>query len=98
MTARVITEETFNPDDYTEELQAAPENFDVGTKLWFENPSIRVWEVRLKPGERVVAEGIQKVKPGSMVSPKPYTPEVQETKAPPPPEAKPAEPAKEEKR
>ena len=32
--------------------QAAPENFDVGTKLWFENPSIRVWEVRLKPGER----------------------------------------------
>jgi membrane fusion protein (multidrug efflux system) len=27
----------------------------------------------LKPGERVVAEGIQKVKPGAVVSPKPFT-------------------------
>ncbi len=52
MTARVIAEETFNADDYSEELGAAPTNFDVGTKLSFENSSIRVWEVRLKPGER----------------------------------------------
>jgi membrane fusion protein (multidrug efflux system) len=26
----------------------------------------------LKPGERVVAEGVQKVRPGMQVSPKPY--------------------------
>ncbi len=29
----------------------------------------------LKPGERVVAEGIQKAKPGATVTPKPYVPE-----------------------
>ena len=27
----------------------------------------------LKPGERVVAEGVQKVRPGMVVTPKPYT-------------------------
>jgi membrane fusion protein (multidrug efflux system) len=52
----------------------------------------------LKPGERVVAEGIQKVKSGSAISPKPYNPEAQPAKGAPAPEAKPAEPAKEEKR
>jgi len=29
----------------------------------------------LKPGERVVAEGVQKVRPGAQVNPKPYVPE-----------------------
>ena len=29
----------------------------------------------LKPGERVVAEGVQKVRPGTQVNPKPYVPE-----------------------
>jgi membrane fusion protein (multidrug efflux system) len=29
----------------------------------------------LKPGDRVVAEGVQKVRPGAQVNPKPYTPE-----------------------
>jgi RND family efflux transporter MFP subunit len=29
----------------------------------------------LKPGERVVAEGVQKVRPGTQVSPKPYVPD-----------------------
>jgi membrane fusion protein (multidrug efflux system) len=29
----------------------------------------------LKPGERVVAEGIQKVRPGMVVNPKPYVAE-----------------------
>ena len=29
----------------------------------------------LKPGERVVAEGVQKVRPGMVVTPKPYTAE-----------------------
>lgn len=52
MTARVIQSETFDPDAYANELAAAPENFDVGTRLWFENDAIRVWEVRLRPGER----------------------------------------------
>ena len=33
----------------------------------------------LSPGEQVVAEGVQKVRPGMMVSPKPYTPPVQTT-------------------
>ena len=52
MTARVIETATFDPNDFTEELRAAPGNLDVGTRLWFENEAIRVWEVRLKPGER----------------------------------------------
>lgn len=52
MTAQIIETTTFNPDDYTEELAAAPGNLDVGTRLWFENDAIRVWEVRLQPGER----------------------------------------------
>ena len=29
----------------------------------------------LKPGERVVAEGVQKVRPGMQVNPKPFAPE-----------------------
>jgi membrane fusion protein (multidrug efflux system) len=29
----------------------------------------------LKPGERVVAEGVQKVRPGAQVNPKPYVPD-----------------------
>ena len=35
----------------------------------------------LKPGERVVAEGTQKVRQGSTVNPKPFTPEIAEQKA-----------------
>ncbi|WP_370326542.1 cupin domain-containing protein [Euzebya sp.] len=52
MAPRIITETTFDPDDYAEELEAAPGNLDVGTKLNFENEAIRVWEVKLEPGER----------------------------------------------
>jgi membrane fusion protein (multidrug efflux system) len=35
-----------------------------------------MWIIKegLKPGERVVAEGVQKVRPDSLVNPKPYTP------------------------
>jgi hypothetical protein len=36
------------PDDVTE----GPTNFAVGTKLLSENDRVRVWEVRLEPGER----------------------------------------------
>jgi RND family efflux transporter MFP subunit len=38
----------------------------------------------LKPGDRVVAEGLQKVRPGVVVDPRPYTPPAAE-KAPPAP-------------
>ena len=44
----------------------------------------------LKPGERVVVEGIQKVRPGMTVTPKAYT------ETPAKPEAKPEAPAKPE--
>lgn len=52
MTARVIDTATFDRDAYADELAAAPHNADVGTRLWFDNDAIRVWEVRLRPGER----------------------------------------------
>jgi beta-alanine degradation protein BauB len=52
MAATILREENFDPADYRGELDAAPENLAVGTRLWFENDHIRVWEVRLMPGER----------------------------------------------
>ncbi|CAB4857476.1 MAG: hypothetical protein F2793_00165 [Actinobacteria bacterium] len=52
MAARIVATETFDREDYAEELKAAPENLAVGTRMWFENHAIRVWEVRLAPGER----------------------------------------------
>jgi hypothetical protein len=52
MTATIVRDENFDPADYRGELDAAPGNLDVGTRLWFENDHIRVWEVRLMPGER----------------------------------------------
>lgn len=50
--AEIVEEGTFEPGDYQEELREAPHNLAVGTRLWFENDRIRVWEVRLEPGER----------------------------------------------
>ncbi|NJD57326.1 MAG: efflux RND transporter periplasmic adaptor subunit [Nitrospirae bacterium] len=52
----------------------------------------------LKPGEKVVAEGIQKVKAGMPVNPKPFNPEAAAKSAPAKPETKPAAPAPAEKR
>ena len=43
---------TFDPDEFRAELDRAPTNLNVGTALWFENDRVRVWEVRLEPGER----------------------------------------------
>ncbi len=43
---------TFDPADYAGELERAPSNHHVGTSLWFENDHVRVFEVRLEPGER----------------------------------------------
>jgi quercetin dioxygenase-like cupin family protein len=52
MATTVLGEGAFDLSDYREELEAAPRNLGVGTRLWFENDRIRVWEVRLQPGER----------------------------------------------
>jgi hypothetical protein len=51
---RVLTDEqgTFDPEEFAGELEAAPHNHAVGTSLWFENEHIKVYELRLDPGER----------------------------------------------
>ncbi len=38
--------------DFAEELARAHENHEVGTTCRFENDHVRVWEIRLEPGER----------------------------------------------
>lgn len=43
---------TFSTLDFAGELAAAVDNRQLGTKVWFENEHIQVWEVRLEPGER----------------------------------------------
>lgn len=49
-----MTEEagTFDVREFGEELMRAPENHQIGTSLWYENDHIRVFEVRLEPGQR----------------------------------------------
>jgi hypothetical protein len=39
-------------DHTQEEIAAAPANRQVGTTLWYENDRVKVWEIRLAPGER----------------------------------------------
>src|SRR5712691_1005924 len=43
---------TFEVATFADELALAPRNLAVGTSRWFENDAIRVWEVRLEPGQR----------------------------------------------
>jgi mannose-6-phosphate isomerase-like protein (cupin superfamily) len=43
---------TYDAGAYADELEAAPSNLAVGTSLLFENGHVKVWEVRLAPGER----------------------------------------------
>jgi hypothetical protein len=43
---------TYDPTDFADELAAAGSNRQIGTALWFENDHVRVFEVRLDPGER----------------------------------------------
>ena len=43
---------TFSTEDFAEELAAAGENRELGTRVVFENDAIQVWEVRLEPGQR----------------------------------------------
>jgi oxalate decarboxylase/phosphoglucose isomerase-like protein (cupin superfamily) len=50
--AEVVDEGTFDPAQFGEELATAAGNFDVGTRLWFQNERVKVWEIRLAPGER----------------------------------------------
>jgi quercetin dioxygenase-like cupin family protein len=50
--AEVTEEGTFDPAEFQEELAVAAGNREVGTRLWFENDRIKVWEVDLAPGER----------------------------------------------
>ena len=42
----------FETAEFADELRRAPGNHDVGTTLWFENGHVRVFELRLEPGER----------------------------------------------
>lgn len=42
----------FDPGEFAEELAAATSNHELGTSLVFENDRVRVFEVRLDPGER----------------------------------------------
>jgi beta-alanine degradation protein BauB len=50
--AEIVDEGTFDPAEFRNELATAASNFDVGTRLWFQNERIKVWEIRLAPGER----------------------------------------------
>jgi hypothetical protein len=50
--ADIVEEGTFDPAAFAAELDAAGHNLQVGTSLRFENERVRVWEVRLEPGER----------------------------------------------
>ena len=50
--AEIVAEGTFDPAEFEDELLAAASNLEVGTRLWFGNDRIKVWEVRLEPGER----------------------------------------------
>ena len=52
MTTEVLREGQFDPGEFVAELAAAPTNLDVGTALLLENHRVKVWEVRLAPGER----------------------------------------------
>jgi hypothetical protein len=42
----------YDVNDFAGELARAPENREVGTTRRFENDHVRVWEIRLEPGER----------------------------------------------
>lgn len=44
---------SFDPADFGDELAVARENRAVGTKVWFENDRVQVWDLALAPGERV---------------------------------------------
>lgn len=50
--AEIADEGTFDLVEFQDELAVAANNLQVGTRLWFQNDRIMVWEVNLAPGER----------------------------------------------
>ena len=42
----------YDVEHFAEELAVAAANHQVGTRIQFENDHVRVWEIRLEPGER----------------------------------------------
>jgi hypothetical protein len=52
MALREIQSGSYDVETYKRELEAASGNLEVGTHMWFENEAIRVWEIRLDPGDR----------------------------------------------
>lgn len=48
----ILEEGTFDVEEFEEELAGAPNNREIGSSVLFENERVRVWEVRLQPGER----------------------------------------------
>ena len=41
------------PDVSVTELERAATNYEVGTRLLYENDRVRVWDITLQPGERL---------------------------------------------
>ena len=51
--SEVVDEGLFDLEAAAAELEAGAANDRVGTKLLLENDRVRMWEVRLEPGERI---------------------------------------------
>lgn len=45
--------EPYDTAEFAAELEAAPDNREVGTKVLLENDRVRVWDLDLAPGDRV---------------------------------------------
>lgn len=52
MSAEIVERGTYEVGEFADELAIADGNLEVGTTIWFENDRVRVWEIRLEPGER----------------------------------------------
>jgi mannose-6-phosphate isomerase-like protein (cupin superfamily) len=46
-------EERYEKAAFEAELGRAAENFEVGSRLLFENDAVRIWAIELAPGERL---------------------------------------------
>jgi quercetin dioxygenase-like cupin family protein len=49
----VLRTERFDPQPFAAELAAGRDNPQIGTRLRYRNDRVRVWEIVLRPGERV---------------------------------------------
>src|SRR5215208_3996581 len=49
--------DTYDVESFGTELEEGVANPAIGTTLWFENEHVRVWEVRLEPGQRAPFHG-----------------------------------------